>query len=124
YNHWFRFLARPQNNFLITTIEDITRQKNKAEKFKEAIRFKKQLIRTSPDTILIINLDDYHVRYINQDMLTRAGMTRKRIFGMTLPDMLAYIHPRDREILMGFHKKILKADDNEVFECEFRVKTK
>lgn len=124
YNHWFRILARPQNSLLIISIEDITRQKNKAEKFKEAIRFKKQLIRTSPDTILIINLDDYQVRYINQDMLTRAGMTRKRIFGMTLPDMLAYIHPRDREILIGFHKKILKADDNEVFECEFRVKTK
>ena len=124
YNHWFRFLARPQNNLLITSIEDITRQKNKAEKFKEAIRFKKQLIRTSPDTILIINLDDFNVRYINQDMLSRADMTRKRILGMTLPDMLAYIHPRDREILMDFHKKILKADDNDVFECEFRVKTK
>ena len=124
YNHWFRILARPQNSLLILSIEDITRQKNKAEKFKEAIRFKKQLIRTSPDTILIINLDDYHIRYINQDMLTRAGMTRKKIFGMTLPDMLAYIHPRDREILINFHKKILKADDHAVFECEFRVKTK
>src|SRR5690606_11234336 len=100
YNNWFRVVARPQNTLLIISIEDITRQKSKAEKFKEAIRFKKQLIRTSPDTILIINLDDYHVRYINQDMLTRAGMTRKRIMGMTLPDMLAYIHPRDREVLI------------------------
>jgi len=124
YNNWFRVVARPQNTLLIISIEDITRQKSKAEKFKEAIRFKKQLIRTSPDTILIINLDDYHVRYINQDMLTRAGMTRKRIMGMTLPDMLAYIHPRDREVLIVFHKKILKAQDNDVFECEFRVKTK
>ncbi len=124
YNHWFRIVARPQKNLLITSIEDITRQKNKAKQFIEAIRFKKQLIRTSPDTIVIINLDDFNVRYINQDMLTRAGMTRKRIFGLTLQDMLSYIHPRDREILIGFHKKILKANDNEVFECEFRVKTK
>src|SRR5690606_28942387 len=56
YNNWFRVVARPQNTLLIISIEDITRQKSKAEKFKEAIRFKKQLIRTSPDTILIINL--------------------------------------------------------------------
>ena len=124
YNYWFRFVARPQKNLLIASIEDITRQKNKAEKFKEAIRFKKQLIRTSPDTIVIINLNDLNVRYINQDMLTRAGMTRKKIFGMTLEDMLAYIHPRDREILIDFHKKILKSNDNDVLECEFRVKTK
>src|SRR5690606_40911696 len=115
YNHWFRFLARPQNNFLITSIEDITRQKNKAEKFKEAIRFKKQLIRTAPDTILIINLDDFNVRYINQDMLSRAGMTRKRILGMTLPDMIAHIHPRDREILIDLQQKILKKDSIHVF---------
>jgi PAS domain S-box-containing protein len=124
YNHWFRIAGRPKNNLLIVSIEDITRQKNKAEKFKEAIRFKKQLIRTSPDTIVIINLKDFNVRYINQDMLTRAGMTRKRIFGMALQDMIAYIHPRDREIIINFHKKILKSNDNEVFECEFRVKTK
>lgn len=124
YNHWFRILARPQKNLLIGSLEDITRQKTKAEKFKEAIRFKKQLIRTSPDTILIINMDSYNVRYINQDMLTRAGMTKKRILGMTLPDMLSYIHPRDREILINFQKKILKSLDSEVFECEFRVKTR
>ncbi|HSP40292.1 MAG TPA: ATP-binding protein [Gillisia sp.] len=124
YNHWFRILARPQKNLLIASIEDITRQKQKAEKFKEAIRFKKQLIRTSPDTILIINLDHFNVRYINQDMNSRAGMTKRRIFGMSLTDILAYIHPRDREILIDFHKKILKSNDNEVFECEFRVKTK
>ncbi len=124
YNHWFRIMARPQKNLLIASIDDITRQKNKAEKFKEAIRFKKQLIRTSPDTILIINLDDFNVRYINQDMLTRAGMTREKIFGKTLQDMLAHVHPRDREILINFHKKILKSNDSEVHECEFRVKTK
>lgn len=124
YNHWFRIVGRPKKNLLIFSIEDITRQKNKAEKFKEAIRFKKQLIRTSPDTILIINLDDFNIRYINQDLLTRAGMTRKKIFGKTLQDMIAYVHPRDREILINFHKKILKSNENEVLECEFRVKTK
>lgn len=124
FNHWFKIIARPQKNLLITSIEDITRHKKKAEKFKEAIRFKRQLIKTSPDTILIINLDDFNIRYINQDMLTRAGMTTEKIFGMTLPDMLAHIHPRDREILINFHKKILKSGNHEVFECEFRVKTK
>ncbi len=124
FKNWYRFIARPQQNLLIASIEDITRQKNKAEKFKEAIRFKKQLIRTSPDTIIIINLNDFNVRYINQDMLTRAGMTRKRILGIGLQEIIAYIHPRDREILINFHKKILKSHDNEVFECEFRVKTK
>lgn len=124
YNHWFRVIARAQDSLLIATIEDITSRKLEAQKLKDAIRFKKQLVQTSPDTILIINLDKFNVRYINQDMLTRAGMTRKRILGLSLEEMIAYIHPRDREAIMDFHRKILKSSPKDVLDIDFRVKTK
>lgn len=131
YKNWFRMMARRQNNLLIASIEDITRRKVESHKLKaamrklkEAMRFNNQLVETSPDTILIINLTDYKVRYINKDMLARAGMTKKRIKNMTLPDILPYIHPRDRENIINFHKKILKSSDNEILDIEFRVKTK
>ncbi len=124
YNHWFRLIARAQDSLLITSIEDITARKLEAQKLKEAVRFKRQLVQTSPDTIIIINLDNFNVRYINQDMLTRAGMTRKRILGLSLQEMIAYIHPRDRESIMEFHRKILKSSEKDVFDIEFRVKTK
>ena len=124
YNHWFRIIATAQDSLLIASIEDITPRKLEAQKLSDAVRFKRQLVQTSPDTIIIINLDNYNVRYINKDMLTRAGMTRKRIQGMALPDMLAYIHPRDRESIMDFHRKILKSSEEDILDLEFRVKTK
>ena len=124
FNHWFRVIARAQGSLLIATVEDITSRKLEAQKLKEAVRFKRQLVQTSPDTIIIINLDNFNVRYINKDMLTRAGMTRERIQGMSLPDMLAYIHPRDRESIMDFHRKILKSSEEDILDIEFRVKTK
>lgn len=123
YNNWFRVTARKQGEFLITSIEDITLRKRETQQMEEAVKFNKQLVQTSPDTIFIINLDKYIVRYINQDMLTHAGMTKERIEGMSLPDVLPYLHPRDREKLVEFHKKILKSGDDEIHDAEFRVKT-
>lgn len=123
YNNWFRITARNQKHLLIVAIEDITARKAESEKLKDAIRFKRQLVQTSPDTILIMNLSTKKVRYINQDMLKRAGMTRKRIAGMSLPEILSYTHPRDREALMNFQKKIIKSSEHEIFDIEFRLKT-
>ncbi len=124
FNHWFRLITRRQNDLLIASFEDITKRKSETQKLEETMRFNEQLVQTSPDTILIINLNDYQVRYINQDMLKRAGMTKERILGMALPDILPYFHPRDREKVMDFHRKILKSSNNEIQDIEFRVKTK
>lgn len=123
YDNWFRVTARNQGEFLITSIEDISLRKRETQKMEEAVKFNKQLVQTSPDTIFIINLDKYIVRYINQDMLPHAGMTKQRIEGMSLPDVLPYLHPRDRERLVEFHKKILTSGDDEIHDAEFRVKT-
>ncbi len=123
YNNWFRITARKQGELLITSIEDVTLRKRQTQKMEEAVKFNKQLVQTSPDTIFIINLDKYIVRYINQDMLPHVGMTKKRIEGMSLPDVLPYLHPRDREKLVAFHKKILKSGDDDIHDAEFRVKT-
>ena len=124
YNHWFKVIARRQNNLLIASIEDISARKAETLKLREIMRFNKQLVQTSPDTILIFNLNDFKVRYINQDLLKRAGMTKERIKGMGLAEMLPYLHPRDREKLIGFHKKILKSQDDDILETEFRIKLK
>ncbi len=91
---------------------------------KEMIRFKKQLVRTSPETIMIINLNDRCVRYINRDIYPEAGMNKERIQGTTIENILPFIHPQDRQKIIDFHKKILKSDDNDIHDEEIRLKLK
>lgn len=122
YNNWFRITARSQDDLLIATLEDITTRKEESESLKDLLRFKQQLEVTSPETIMIINLNTFCVRYINKDLLPEAGMTVERIQGTSLPDILPYIHPRDREKLIGFHKKLLKSEDHSIHEQEIRLK--
>lgn len=124
FDHWFIVTARSQNNLLIVTLEDITERKNKTRELIETTRFKKELVRTTPETILIINLNSYTVKYINKDIYPEVGMTRERIQGMPLADILPFIHPRDREIIIDLHKKLLKASDEDVLDVELRLKLK
>lgn len=121
---WFRLTVRPQKDLLVATLEDITQPKAEAEELKETVRFKRQLVRTSPETILIINLNTHKVRYINKDIFPEVGMTREKIQGMPLADILPFIHPRDREKVTALHKKLLKSSDDDIIDIEVRLKLK
>ena len=119
---WFRITARAQGDLLITSIEDITKRKAAAEELKETLRFKRELVRTTPEVILIINLDDQRVRYINKDILPEAGITREKVQGMALLEILPFVHPRDREKIMQLHKTLLKSSLNDIQDIEVRLK--
>ncbi len=122
YDNWFRLTARAQNDLLILTIEDTT-QKNKEQiQLQETVRFNEQLLHTSPDTIMIINLNSLSVRYINKDIFKEGGITRERVKGTSLPDVLPFVHPKDRERIMEMHYKLLKSSDNDIVNIEIRLK--
>ena len=120
--NWFSISSRRQKGLLICSLENITRNKLKAQKLRENSRFKKQLIETSPDVILIFILHTEKIRYINRDISVDEGMTVKKIEGMSLPDIFPLIHPQDRQKSLGFHSGLLKSTEDDVLEVEFRLK--
>lgn len=122
-NNWFRITSRRQRGLLICSLENITRNKIKAKKLRENIRFKKQLIDTSPDLILIFDLYNEKVKYINRDLVAAEGMTAENVEGMPLLDILPLIHPQDRQKTLAFHTSLGTASDDDVVEVEFRLKT-
>ena len=122
YSNWFRITAIPQKDLVIASIEDITERKEESLQLEETMRFKQQLIRTSPETIMIINLNTFNVRYINKDLFPEVGMTKEKILNMPLPDILPFVHPRDREKVMEMHRKLLKASEGDVLDLELRLK--
>lgn len=121
YKNWFRITAVPQDDIIVASLEDITKRKEESLQLEEIIRFKKQLVRTSPETIMIINLEGLKVRYINKDLLPEAGMTKNNIQGKPVAELLPYIHPRDREKAMEMHRKLLKSSENDILDLELRL---
>ncbi len=119
----FRITSRRQKGLLICSLENITREKRKARELKENIRFKQQLIETSPDFIMILNLYEEKIRFLNRD-LDIEGMTVKRVQGMPLIDIVPFIHPQDRHKIIEFHNGLCKSTNKEVHEVEFRLRAK
>ncbi len=122
YSNWFRVTARSQDDLLITTLEDITERKQKAKELEETIRFKRELVRATPEIIMIVNLNHFNVRYINKDIVKDAGLTRSYVEGKPLQDLFPFIHPRDREKVMEFHKTLLKSSADDIIDMEIRLK--
>lgn len=124
FNHWFRLTGRPHKDLLIITLEDITARKAEAQELEETMRFKEELGRATHETILIINLNNFNVRYINKDIFPEAGITKERVQGMSLEEILPFIHPRDREKVLDLHKKLLKSAADQILDAEVRLKLK
>ncbi len=120
--NWFHLTGRRQKGLLICSLENITRNKIKSQKLKDNIRFKKQLIETSPDIIMIFNLYDEKVKYINRDLSQEEGMTAEKVSGMPLLDIIPLIHPQDRQKCLEFHTRLMRARDEDIIEIEFRLK--
>lgn len=122
--NWFKISTRRQKGMLINSLENVTRKKRRAQNLKDNIRFKKQLITTSPDVIIIFNLYEEKIRFINRDFTTNPNMSKERLVGMPLLDILPLIHPMDREKALEFHFKLMKASDKDVVDFEFRLQGK
>ena len=123
-SNWFRITTRRQKGLLVNSLENITRRKLRAQNLKENIRFKKQLIDTSPDVIMIFNLYDEKVRFMNRDFYSDPQITKHKIEGMPLLEIIPLIHPQDREKALKFHDRIMKAGDKDICELEFRLRGK
>lgn len=120
--NWFKITTRRQRGMLINTLENITRKKLRSQKLKNSLRFKKQLIETSPDVILIFNLYSQKIKYVNRKSISNSELPGNSIKNMPLQKILTLIHPQDRKKAIHFHKSLMLAKDKDLFELEFRLK--
>lgn len=121
-DNWFKISTTRQKGMLVNSLQNITQKKRRARDLKDTMRFKKQLINTSPDIILIFNLYEEKVRFMNRDFATNPQLTKEKIVGMPLLDIIPMLHPQDRQKALEFHTKLLQATDKDVYEIEFRLK--
>jgi len=59
---------------------------------------------------------------MNRDFYTSLQLTKEKIVGMPLLDIIPLLHPQDRQKALQFHNKLLKASDKDVIDFEFRLK--
>ena len=117
---WFRITATPHENLLIFSFEEITEKKLEAKKLEENLLFKRHIARTSPDTILILNVEENSLHYANRSLEEVFGKQANGVEPKA-KDLLSLIHPREREKAVEFHKNVLNATDDDIVKTEIRL---
>lgn len=119
---WVRVKVRIQTELLIVSLEDITQRKKEAEELRESIQFKKHLVRTTPEIIMILDLNTRKISYINKDIFSETGVSSHRARELSFEQIVTYVHPNDRTELFNFHYKILKSNPKKVSDLEIRLR--
>ena len=110
--------------------EDLERRKleislkRSTKELTENVRFKKKLVATTPEFILIINLSTLSIRYLNKDISPEENLVKERIEGISLKKVLPYIHPADREKITELHRQLIKSSNETIHDIEIRLNLK
>lgn len=101
---------------------DKTEQYIAEQKLKEKEHFLRQIIEASPDILVLIDVVNDRVPYVNTELYSIIGYPTLEIEKMTLSELNNLIHPKDRKSVSDFVAGLSKATDEEVWEVKFRLR--
>lgn len=109
-------------NHIITTLRDITDQKEAEEKLKES----EEMIRTITGQAFmgIVIIQDDKIEYVNNALLHMFEFSNQEIDNWLKDDLLRIIHPEDLQFLREYRKKLRAGDPNIKPYYSYRVFTK
>jgi PAS domain S-box-containing protein len=92
------------------------------DKISQETHFSDRLLNTTPGIIFIFNLKNRTASYINQNIKDVLGYTPEDLIGMDEDALFKYAHPEDIPSVVALVDGIIKSEDNQTFELEYRFK--
>ncbi len=127
---WFSSLDTPfkrdeKGNVVqvLSTVQDITEQKEAQQEIIEKQKFIEGIAQNSPNTIYLYNLKEEKGVYTNNYIISKLGHSWNEID--KLPNgIMDLIHPDDRQSVQKVKEKVKASNDGEVIDNEYRIQDK
>lgn len=117
----FKRNARGEVTQVVGISIDITERKEAEIKLKESEEFVTKITDAVPHFILVHDLVKNKIIFSNHALQDVLGF-EKQLDIIRTYDIYSLIHPNDLPVFLESEKKILKISDNDVVECEIRIK--
>jgi PAS domain S-box-containing protein len=111
--------GRPQK--MIGVDLDITNIREAEAKLEESQNILQQTTLASPDAIVILNLEQKSISYLNNVLSEWSGYTNRELADRGFEGRLQLVHPNDREQFAAFNEALLSATDDEVKQLDYRL---
>lgn len=127
--HWFRIrdgaYKRDNKGNVIEIVgiaRDIHDKKISRQQLEEKMHFIQAVADTSPDIMILYDLETNKIIYITKDIFELLGYEYEFILQMNKPQIHEVIHPDDREKVHLYQHSFATASDEDIKEVEYRVK--
>ncbi len=114
----------PDQNIMVSTVQDITEKKKVENELRENERFISAIADTSPAMIYVYDIETNSNVYSNSGMSRILGYSPQEILEMGETLLSDLVHPDDFHRVIEIHNNILEASDEEILFIEYRIKHK
>jgi PAS domain S-box-containing protein len=121
------FIMRDENGEptrLVGSIMDITDRKRMERLLEERQHLLQKILDTEPGTVYIYDLGERRNVYVNRHWLAEFGYTPEETQAMGAELLALVIHPDDLGRISTHHDNWQEADEGDIREIEYRVRTK
>lgn len=105
---------------VLSTVQDITEQKEKEQEVIEKQQFIESVTSQTPHIINIFDVDEKDTIFENRNLFKQLGYSGEEIERIR-SDLKQLYHPKDLPHVIKYHKEVYKLKDEEVKEIEFRL---
>jgi len=127
--HWFRIrdgvYKRDAEGNVIEVVgiaRDIHEKKVSRQELEEKVHFIDAVAETSPDIMMLYDLNSNKIVYITKDIFQLLGYKYESILSMEKPQIYDVIHPDDRKKVHLYQHSFSSASNEDIKEVEYRVK--
>lgn len=105
------------------TALDITNVKQAEINLQESQRFIERITETTPNIIYIYDIQEQRNIYSNREIAKILGYTSEQVKAMGSTLFMTIVHPEDLPKIFQGQQKFERAEDEDVFEIEYRMIT-
>ncbi len=98
-----------------------TRVNERTKLLEEASRLVQEVLDTTPNLLCLLNIEIGVFNYVNQEFSDFFGFSNEELLDLGPVFMQGRVYPTDKQLYASHTQKLLKAEDNEVVQSEFRM---
>ena len=121
---WFENRIYPSPDSLLILFTEITDRKRIERLLNERQYFLQKILDTEPGTVYIYDLEENRNVYVNRHWLSEFGYTAEETQELGDQLLVHIFHPEDLEMISAHHENWRQADQDDMREIEYRVRTK
>jgi PAS domain S-box-containing protein len=121
---WFENRIYPSPEGLLILFTEVTDRKRIERLLNERQYFLQKILDTEPGTVYIYDLEERRNVYVNRYWLLAFGYTEEETQAMDDQLLIRIIHPDDLALISTHHENWQQADEGNIREIEYRVRSK